>query len=52
MIIIIVGGAFGGRALDHKLDWNFPVWTVVFTILAVIIAMYIGMRDLFKKNHE
>jgi uncharacterized protein (DUF983 family) len=52
MIIIIVGGAFGGKALDNKLEWGFPVWTVVLTILAVFIALYLGMRDLFNKNHE
>jgi uncharacterized protein (DUF983 family) len=52
MIIIIVGGAFGGKALDHKLEWGFPVWTVVLTILAVFIALYLGLRDLFNKNHE
>ncbi len=48
MIVIIVGGAFGGKALDSKLEWGFPVWTVVFTILAVIIALYLGLKDLFK----
>jgi uncharacterized protein (DUF983 family) len=52
MIIIIVGGAFGGRALDNKLEWGFPVWTVVLTILGVFIALYLGLRDLFNKNNE
>jgi len=50
MIVIIVGGAFGGKALDNWLDWEFPVFTLVFTILSVVIALFIGLRDLFKEK--
>ncbi len=50
MIVIIVGGAFGGKALDNWVKWDFPVFTFVLTILAVVIALYIGMRDLFKQK--
>ena len=49
MIVIIVGGAFGGKALDKWLDWEFPVFTLVLTILSVIVAVIYGMRELFKK---
>ena len=49
MIIIIVGGAFGGKALDKWLDWEFPVFTLVLTILSVVVAVIYGMRELFKK---
>jgi len=50
MIVIIVGGAFGGKAIDNWLDWEFPVFTLVFTILSVVIALFIGLRDLFKEK--
>lgn len=50
MIAIILAGAFGGRAIDAKLTYEFPIFTVVLTILAVIIATIYGMRELFKKN--
>lgn len=50
MIVIIVGGAFGGKALDNWLDWEFPVFTLVLTILSVVIALFIGLRDLFKEK--
>ncbi len=50
MIVIIVGGAFGGKALDNWLQWNFPVFTLVLTILAVIVAIIYGMRELFKQK--
>ena len=49
MIVIIVGGAFGGKALDEWLQWGFPVFTLVLTILAVIVAIVYGMREIFKQ---
>ena len=50
MIVIIVAGAFGGKALDAWLNWDFPVFTLVLTLLAVIGAVFYGMRELFKKQ--
>lgn len=50
MIVIIVAGAFGGKALDGWLDWEFPVFTLVLTILSVIVATIYGMRELFKQK--
>ena len=50
MIVIIVGCAFGGREIDKWLEWNFPVFTLVLTILGVAAALVIGLRDLFNKN--
>ena len=48
MIIIILAGAFGGKAIDSRINYEFPIFTVVLTILAVIIATVYGMRELFK----
>lgn len=50
MIVIILAGAFGGRAIDSRLEREFPVFTVVLTIIAVIIAIIYGMRELFKQK--
>lgn len=50
MIFIIVGGAFGGKALDNWLDLNFPVFTLVLTLLSVIGSLFYGMRELFKSK--
>ena len=50
MVVIILAGAFGGRELDKIIHWEFPVLTVVLTIVAVIIATIYGMRELFKQN--
>lgn len=50
MIAIILAGAFGGRAIDKQLNWEFPVFTVGLTILAVVGATIYGMRELFKQK--
>ena len=48
MIVIILAGAFGGRALDNWLQWEFPVFTLVLTLLAVALSLIYGIRELFK----
>ncbi len=50
MIVIILAGAFGGKALDNWLSWEFPVFTLSLTILAVVISTIYGMRELFKQK--
>lgn len=50
MVLIILAGAFGGRELDKWVKWNFPVFTLVLTLLAVVLAIVYGARELFKKN--
>jgi len=50
MIVIIVAGAFGGKALDEWLQWGFPVFTLVLTILSVVVAIVYGMREIFKQK--
>jgi len=50
MIIIILAGTFGGRELDKLVKWNFPVFTLILTLLATVGAIIYGARDLFKKN--
>ncbi|MEE4260669.1 MAG: AtpZ/AtpI family protein [Bacteroidales bacterium] len=50
MVVIIVGSAFGGRALDKWLEWQFPVFTLALTILGVVAALILGLRDLFNKK--
>ena len=50
MVAIILVGAFGGRALDRTVDWEFPVFTLVLTLLAVAGATIYGMRELFNQK--
>ncbi|MCK9452110.1 MAG: AtpZ/AtpI family protein [Bacteroidales bacterium] len=48
MMFIILAGVFGGVELDKWLGWKFPVFTVAFSILAVILAIYYAIKDLLK----
>jgi F0F1-type ATP synthase assembly protein I len=49
MMVIIVAGAFGGLKLDQWLNTK-PVFTVIFSISAVFLAIYYVTRDLLKKK--
>ena len=46
MIAIILVGVFGGIKLDELVKWDFPVFTLVLTLLAVILSMYYAVKDL------
>ena len=50
MLIIILMGVFGGMKLDEWIGWSFPVLTVILSIFAVILAIYIVTKDLIKKR--
>ncbi|MDD5570185.1 MAG: AtpZ/AtpI family protein [Bacteroidales bacterium] len=48
MIVIILVGVFAGFKLDEFLKWKFPVFTVVLSILSVILAIYYAVKDFIK----
>ena len=50
MIAIILVGVFGGIKLDEIVKWEFPVFTLVLTMLAVIASMYFAIKDLIRLN--
>jgi F0F1-type ATP synthase assembly protein I len=50
MLIIILVGVFGGIKLDQWLKMSFPVFTVILSVLAVILSIYTVTRDLLKQN--
>jgi F0F1-type ATP synthase assembly protein I len=57
MLAIILLGVFGGLKLDQWLELKAPVFTVIFSILFVILAIYYVVKDLLKmgpknKNHK
>ena len=45
MLIILFIGVFGGIKLDELLKWEFPVFTVVLSVLALILAIYSAIKD-------
>ena len=48
MLAIILVGVFGGIKLDEFLKTKFPVFTVILTILSVVLAIYFVIKDLIK----
>jgi F0F1-type ATP synthase assembly protein I len=50
MLVIILAGVFGGIKLDEWLGLSIPVFTVVFSILAVILSIYTVTKDLMKPS--
>jgi len=49
MLVIMLAGVFGGRELDKLVDWDFPIFTLVLTIMAVFLAIYTVIKDLIRK---
>jgi F0F1-type ATP synthase assembly protein I len=50
MIIIILAGTFGGIKLDKVVSLKFPLFSVLFSLLSVILAMYIVIREFISKD--
>ena len=50
MALIIIIGAFGGKKLDVFLNLDFPIFTLALSILGVVIAVYIAIKDIIKYN--
>ena len=50
MIAIILAGVFGGIKLDELVKWEFPVFTLVLTLVSVILSMYYAIKDLIRFN--
>jgi F0F1-type ATP synthase assembly protein I len=50
MLVIILIGVFGGIKLDSWLKMKVPVFTIVLSILSVILAIYTVTRDLIKSG--
>jgi len=52
MVVIVIAGAFGGRELDKWLQWHFPVFTIVLTLLGIVLSILYGIRELFKHQKK
>jgi hypothetical protein len=48
MLAIILVGVIGGIQLDKVVPMKFPLFTVLFTSLSVILSIYYAIKDLIK----
>ena len=52
MLLIILIGVFGGIKLDQWLNLKAPVFTVILSMLAVVLSIYSVTRGLLKSGHK
>ncbi len=45
MIAIVMAGLFGGIKLDEFAQLDFPLFTLVLSLLGVFLAIYIAIKD-------
>lgn len=50
MLVIILAGVFGGIQLDKVVKWETPVFTILFSILSVVLAIYYVIKDFLKSK--
>lgn len=49
MILIIVVGGFGGKALDRYFQLQTSVFTIILIIFAAILSFYLFFKTIFTK---
>ncbi|MBI9066679.1 MAG: AtpZ/AtpI family protein [Salinivirgaceae bacterium] len=49
MLGIIILGVFAGQKLDEKRPSEFPLWTLILSLLAIFISLYLVIKGLMKK---
>jgi hypothetical protein len=49
MAAVIGIGAFAGVKIDQCVSWKIPVFTIALSLIAVIAAIYLSVRDFLKK---
>ncbi len=48
MVAIILVGVFGGIKLDQIVNMEFPLFTLILSILSVALAIYYSIKDFIK----
>lgn len=48
MLAIILLGVWGGVKLDELVNLDFPIFTVSFSLISVVLAIYYVVKDLLK----
>tara|TARA_B110000285_G_C14815331_1_gene463903 strand:+ start:221 stop:430 length:210 start_codon:yes stop_codon:yes gene_type:complete len=45
MAVLIGGGAWGGNALDSKMQNEKPIFTIIFSLLGIAVSLYFVIRQ-------
>tara|TARA_B100001094_G_scaffold189260_1_gene183460 strand:+ start:1398 stop:1559 length:162 start_codon:yes stop_codon:yes gene_type:complete len=52
MAVIIIAGAFFGRYLDNYFNSEKPVYTIIFSLISIILSLYYSLKEIIKKNDK
>jgi len=52
MIVILGLGVWGGIKLDGLLHLSFPIFTVILSFIAVLLALYSGLKDFWHMKNQ
>jgi hypothetical protein len=52
MVIILGLGVWGGLKIDGWLKMKFPLFTVVLSFVAVLLAIYNGLKDFWRTKNK
>jgi len=52
MAIIIAAGAFFGDYLDEKNDSDIPIYTIIFSLLSIFLALYCVLKKIINQNEK
>jgi hypothetical protein len=52
MIAILGLGVWGGLKIDGWLNMKFPLFTVVLSFVAVMLAIYNGLKDFWRTKNK
>lgn len=52
MIALVVAGALFGDWLDDKYNPDGRLYTVVFSLLSIFLALYLALKELFKRTNQ
>jgi F0F1-type ATP synthase assembly protein I len=52
MAVIIIAGAFLGDFLDSKTKGDTPIYTIIFSLLSIFLALYYAIRGIIRDNEK
>lgn len=52
MLVITLLFTYGGMELDRYIALGIPIFTVLFSLIGIVLGIYISLKDFFKKNDK
>ncbi len=52
MAVIIIAGVFFGDYLDNFCNSETPAYTIIFSLISIILSLYYALREIIKNNDK